>query len=84
MMKDKNCGKIMKEFVGLRSKMYSFKTVDMEEVKKSKGVKISCVKNLSLVDYKDHYLKEKSFLSQYIHLDRSFISCILRNYIKLS
>lgn len=51
LFKDELNGKIMSEFVGLRSKMYSFK-VDGEEKKRAKGVK-KCVltKTLSFQDY---------------------------------
>ena len=37
-MKDEFKGKIISEFVGLKSKMYSFISVDDEEVSKAKGV----------------------------------------------
>ena len=37
-MKDEFKGKIISEFIGLKSKMYSFIAVDNEEVKKAKGV----------------------------------------------
>ncbi|GFY19288.1 uncharacterized protein TNCV_4126751 [Trichonephila clavipes] len=41
-MKDENAGKILEEFVGLRSKMYACKT-ETDLIKKSKGVK-KCVR----------------------------------------
>ncbi|XP_023242503.1 uncharacterized protein LOC111640701 [Centruroides sculpturatus] len=44
-MKDENNGKIMRDFVGLRAKMYPLK-VDDQVTKKSKGVKKCVVKNL--------------------------------------
>ena len=37
-MKDEFKGKIISEFVGLKSKMYSLISVDDEEVSKAKGV----------------------------------------------
>lgn len=39
--KDEMNGKIITEFVGLSSKLYSFRTLDDEEIKKAKGVKKS-------------------------------------------
>ncbi|GFX55757.1 uncharacterized protein TNCV_3428281 [Trichonephila clavipes] len=42
-MKDENAGKILEEFVGLRSKMYACKT-EVDLIKKSKGVKKCVVK----------------------------------------
>ena len=39
MMKDEAAGKIIKEFVGLRSKLYSFVMDDWGEIKKCKGIK---------------------------------------------
>ena len=52
LMKDELGGKIMKEFVSLRSKMYSYK-VGKEEPKKCKGIKKCIVKKtISFEDYK--------------------------------
>ncbi|XP_023218820.1 uncharacterized protein LOC111621012 [Centruroides sculpturatus] len=52
-MKDENNGKIMREFVGLRAKMYALK-VEVQVTKKSKGVKKCVVKNRTSFDvYKD-------------------------------
>lgn len=50
--KDENAGKIMTEFVGLRSKMYSFSTFDSDFCK-AKGIKNSTIKTLNLLDYKN-------------------------------
>ena len=47
-MKDELGGKIMKEFIGLRLKMYSYKIGDKDEPKKCKGIK----KTISFEDYK--------------------------------
>ena len=45
MMKDEAAGKIIKEFVGLRSKLYSFVTDEGEETKKCKGIKKQVVES---------------------------------------
>ena len=52
LMKDELGGKIMKEFIGLRPKMYSYR-VDESEPKKCKGIK-KCVvkKTITFKDYK--------------------------------
>ncbi|GBN29394.1 hypothetical protein AVEN_174588-1 [Araneus ventricosus] len=58
-MKDENAGKILEEFVGLRSKMYACKT-EKDLVKKSKGVKKCVVKNrISFEDYKKCLLSQQ-------------------------
>ena len=53
LMKDELGRKIMKEFIGLRSKMYSYKIGEKDEPKKCKGIK-KCVvkKTISFEDYK--------------------------------
>ena len=51
LMKDELGGKIMKEFVSLRPKMYSYK-VGNSEPKKCKGKKCVVKKTISLDDYK--------------------------------
>lgn len=54
LMKDENNGKIMTEFVGLRSKMYSLRLEQKDHIKKSKGVKKNVVnKKLTFDSYKN-------------------------------
>ena len=54
MFKDEAGGKIIDEFVGLRAKLYSYKTLKGEESKKCKGVKRLVVKNsITHEDYKN-------------------------------
>ena len=53
MFKDEAGGKVIDEFVGLRAKLYSYKTFEGEESKTCKGVKKSVVKNsIAHEDYK--------------------------------
>ena len=53
LMKDELGGKIMTEFVALRSKLYSYKKLDGSEDKKCKGIKKCIVKKtLTFEDYK--------------------------------
>ena len=53
MFKDEATGKIIKEFVGLRAKLYSYKMFEGEESKKCKGVKKQVVeKSITHEDYK--------------------------------
>ena len=56
-------GKIIKEFVALRPKTYSYLTDDCEEDKKAKGTK-KCVikKELKFDNYKDCLLNNKAVL----------------------
>ena len=53
MFKDEVAGRCIKEFVGLREKLYSYKMLEGEENKKCKGVKKSVVKkSITYEDYK--------------------------------
>ena len=52
-MKDETEGKPIKEFVGLRSKMYSFLCVDNEEKKRAKGVRKATLKKH--IRHKDYF-----------------------------
>ena len=47
-MKDEFKGKIISEFIGSKSKMYSTIAVDSEKVKKAKGVNENVVKKISI------------------------------------
>ena len=48
-MKDELGGKIMKEFIGLRPKCYSYLMDDGKVDKKAKGTKKMCSKKMSYV-----------------------------------
>ena len=63
-MKDELGGKIIKEFVALRPKTYSYVTDDFEEDKKAKGTKKCVIKTeLKFNDYKDCLLNDKGVLT---------------------
>ncbi|XP_023213405.1 uncharacterized protein LOC111616209 [Centruroides sculpturatus] len=69
-LEDENNEKIMREFVGLRAKMYALKVED-QVTKKSKGVKKCVVKNrISFDDYKN-CLFNKTEHSRTMNLIRS-------------
>ena len=63
MFKDETAGKIIKEFVGLRAKLYSYKMDEGKENKKCKGIKKAVVeKSISHEDYKTCLLTGKEQL----------------------
>ena len=63
-MKDELGGKIITEFVTLRSKTYSYLTDDNKEDKKAKGTKKKCVIKgmIKFNDYKNCLLKDDLIL----------------------
>ena len=74
MFKDEAAGKIIKEFVGLRAKLYSFKMEEGGESKKCKGVKKQVVENsITYEDYKTclttgkEQLRKQNILRSYNH-----------------
>ena len=63
MFKDEAAGKNIKEFVGLRAKLYSYKMEEGEENKRCKGVKKQVVENtITHEDYKTCLLTGKEIL----------------------
>ena len=50
-MRDKSKGKIIRKFLGLKSKMYSLIAVDSREIKKEKAVNKNVVKNIRHEEY---------------------------------
>ena len=73
-MKDEAAGKIIKEFVGLRAKLYSYKMDDGGEIKKCKGIKKQVVESsISHEDYKTclltgkEQLRKQNILRSYNH-----------------
>ena len=74
MMKDEAAGKNIKEFVGLRSKLYSFIMEEGKETKKCKGVKKQVVESsITHEDYKTclltgkEQLRKQNILRSYDH-----------------
>ena len=74
MMKDEAAGKIIKEFVGLRAKLYSFIMDEGEEIKKCKGIKKQVVESsISHENYKTclltgkEQLRKQNILRSYSH-----------------
>lgn len=81
-MKDEHNGKIMKEFVGLRAKMYSIDIEDGNQIKKAKGVKSSTVKKFTIDDYRaclfrnqDLYCRVVNFRSRCHNI---YTECIIK------
>lgn len=58
LFKDEMGGKIITEFVGLRSKLYCIKT-EQREIKKAKGVKSSVVRKLNIKNYENVLFKDE-------------------------
>ena len=57
---DESCGKIMSEFIGLRSKMYSYIMEDGKSGMTAKGIKKNVIKkNIIHEDYKNTLLNEE-------------------------
>ena len=74
MVKDEAGGKIIKEFVGLRAKLYSYKMHEGEESKKCKGIKKQVVaKSITHEDYKTclrtgkEQLRKQNIIRSYEH-----------------
>ena len=66
LFKDEVGGKIISEFVGLRSKLYAYKMFEGPESKKCKGVKKAVVKTvLTFDDYKDCLFNEKNYTAKF-------------------
>lgn len=62
-MKDECAGKIMTEFIGLRSKMYAYKMEDEDIVKRLKGIKKSVIESkIEFEDYQRCLFNSKNLL----------------------
>ena len=65
MMKDEAGGKIIEEFVGLRSKLYSYKMYEGKEEKKCKGIKKNVIKNkITHKNYKNCLFQARTKLTK--------------------
>ena len=63
MLKDELGGKIMKEFLALRAKTYTYLTDDDSEKKKGKGIKRCVIKRRPMFqNYKDSLFNNKTIL----------------------
>ena len=72
MFKDEVAGKIIKEFVGLRAKMYSYKMFEGKESKRCKGIKKQVVeKSITHENYKTCLLTGKEQLRK-MNIIRSY------------
>ena len=74
MFKDETAGKIIKEFIGLRAKLYSFKMDEGGEIKKCKGIKKQvAATSITHEDYKTclttgkEQLRKQNILRSYDH-----------------
>ena len=84
--KDEAAGKQISHFVGLRSKLYSYKIED-DDVKKAKGMKKNVVtKDISFDDYKQCLFsgEEQMRTMNIIKSDKHEIYCMRMNKIALS
>ena len=75
MFKDEAAGKVIKEFVGLRAKLYSYKMDEGKENKRCKGIKKAVVeKSISHEDYKrclttgKEQLRRQNIIRSYEHV----------------
>ena len=57
-MKDETTGVVIEEFVGLKSKVYSYLVDDNREHKKTKGINKNVVATVSHNEYKDVLLNK--------------------------
>ena len=72
LLKDEVGGKIIEEFVGLRSKLYAYKTLENNEVKKCKGIKQAVVnKMLRLENFKQCLFDRTEFMCK-MNIIRSY------------
>ena len=82
-MKDELGGQIMKEFVGLRAKTYSYLKDNNYEAKKAKGTKKSVIKRkLKFEDYKN-CLEAAQIKNKINHLEKNKIDAFsVKEFIK--
>ena len=86
-MKDELNGSIMSEFIGLRSKMYSIKDGNQQEMKKAKGVRKNVIKNeIKHNDYKNVLLESSKMhhINKGIRSQNHQLFSIKQNKVSLS
>ena len=81
-MKDEVKGKIISEFIGLKSKMYSIVTVDNKEIKKAKGVNKNVVKNRKHKEIGDVLLNKKMMRHKMKRIQKNYIELELMMFVK--
>lgn len=81
LFKDENNGKLMKRFVGLRSKLYSHQLDYGEETKKAKGIKKNVVAKLRFSDYQN-CLYDNSIIYRSMNVFKSIKHQIFTRTIK--
>ena len=87
LMKDELGGKIMTDFVGLRAKLYAYKTLEKKEEKKCKGIKRGVVKKMltfdnykkCLDDSKNVYRSQMLFQNKHHEISTSNMNKIVLN-----
>lgn len=87
LMKDENNGRIITEFIGLRSKMYAVRVEGEDEIKKSKGIKKNQVKTqITFQDYMDclNSNQNKIISQNLIHSKKHKVNSITQIKIALS
>ncbi|XP_021001758.2 uncharacterized protein [Parasteatoda tepidariorum] len=85
-MKDENKGRIMSEFIGLKSKMYAYKTEEKTE-KRLKGIKKQTLKNkITFHDYFDCLFSKKNLYAEmnFIRSKHHNIHSVHQNKLALS
>ena len=85
-MKDETAGVAIKEFIGLKPKMYYFLVDDSSEHKKAKGLNKNVVSTTSHNEYRDVLLNknrnrmEQDHRTETYEINKFFSSCLMIKY----